>query len=580
MVSTARLMKSLRSSWWQDLLVLSLVFIVLFGAFLGNRPLTVPDEGRYAEVPREMVSTGDYLTPRVDGFKYFEKPPLFYWMQSASLSAFGVNEWAIRLPNALMGLLGVLLVYGTARKLYTRRAGLLAGMSLGTFGLYSAMAHMVTLDMTVTVLISASLCSFLLGVQNPAGPSRSRWMWAMYACAALATLTKGLIGIIFPGMIVFTWILLTNQWSELKTYCIPTGFLLLCAIVLPWHILVQLEHPEFFRYYILDQQFLRYFTDLSQRQQPFWFLPAVLIGGLFPWTGFIVPAIINAWPKQLRQRVSVEKPTSTPQNKITPQKKINVLTLDSMNLYLLLWAGLIFIFFWKSNSQLIPYVLPIFPPLAILVAHYLDNIFDKPNTFGVYFGLGCCLLLSSILMIVGAVKLDLGQPTLQISFTLLCLTALLPLLVKWRSTLLNTLIMLSLSASLFFISINFSYPPTDTRSIKTLALQLKPLLQENDRVYSYQNYYQDLPVYLGRRITIVDYYGELWHGIEHSETPGLWLTVDEFWNRWSKPTQQYMILSLSDYEAISIQHKKKLFEIARNQHNILVSNYTKGPREL
>jgi 4-amino-4-deoxy-L-arabinose transferase-like glycosyltransferase len=495
------------------------------------------------------------------------------------------------------------MVYGTARKLYNRQAGLLAAMCLGTFGLYSAMAHMVTLDLTLATFVSGSLCAFLLGQHSAAGPARSRWMLAMYFCAAMATLTKGL-----PGMIVFSWLLLTWQWSELKTYCIPSGFVLLCVLVLPWHILVQLKHPEFFRYYVIDQQFLRYLTDLSKRHQPFWFIPTVLIGGLFPWMGFMVPAVISAWPKQWRQNnrgknletLSINNHNSRINRDNNPEIRSthdsnsliikgisrSILTLSAkkdqayynlIHLFLLLWAGLIFLFFWKSNSQLIPYVLPIYPPLAILLGRYLDQVLgSSPQNrthWGITFGLGTAFISSGILIAVGSTKLDLSEPSMIISLVLLSITALLPCLVRWRSSVLASLISLSVCASVFFISINFSYPPTDTRSVKSLALTLKPLIQKNDLIYSYQNYYQDLAVYLGRRVIIVDYYGELWHGIEHNDNPGQWLSLKEFWLRWSKPSRQFMILNINDYEAIQKEHRHQLYEIARNQHNILVSNF-------
>ncbi|MBX9587412.1 MAG: glycosyltransferase family 39 protein [Gammaproteobacteria bacterium] len=536
-----------RKTWWQDILVLTLAFAVLFGAFLGTRPLTVPDEGRYAEIPREMVSTGDYTTPRINGVKYFEKPPFFYWMQAASYHAFGINEWSIRIPNALMGLLGVLLVYCTARKLYSRRTGLLSAMLLGTFGLYSTMAHMVTLDMSLSVFLTATFCCFILGNQHPAGAQRSRYMWAMYFFAALATLTKGLIGIIFPCMIIFTWILLTGQWREIKTYCIPRGFLLLAIITAPWHILVQLKNPEFFNYYFIDQQFLRYFTDAQKRSQSFWFLPAVLLGGMFPWTGLIIPAISHAFRE-----------------------------VSKTSLFLFVWSVLIFLFFWISKSQLIPYVLPIYFPLSMLLGHYVEWSLDNPKHWGVRVSLAITALLSILTLIIGSFALNFSHPSLYVTSGLLIFSMIVTLIAAWKSTWLTTLITLSLSTSLFFMSFNFSYPPTDTRSIKDLAVVLKPLLNKNDTVYSYHNHFQDLPVYLGRRVIMVDFYGEIWFGLEHTDLTGIWMNDKEFWSSWSKPERQFMIMSLDEYHSVVKNHPEQLHEISHNENNVLVSNIQPG----
>lgn len=583
--------------WWQDCLLLSLAFLIFFGAFLGSRPLTVPDEGRYAEIPREMLTSGDYITPRVNGVKYFEKPPLFYWMQTVSMRSLGFNEWAVRLPNALMGLLGVLLAYATGRRLYNRRTGLLAGMALGTFGLYSAMAHMVTLDMTVTLFLSAAMSCFILGNQYPAGQIRNRFMWGMYFCAALATMTKGMMGFALPCLIIFIWILLTRQWSEIKTYCLPTGLLLFSAIVVPWHVLVQLKNTEFFKYYIVDQHILRYLTETEKRNQPLWFLPGILLAGLFPWTGFIIPAIAHSWPfsglrKQRRGSLSVHEtePTTTrsmmrklirltgytglnPSSKPREQSSQRYQE-DKIAVFLLLWAGCIFLFFWLGKSQLTPYVLPIYPPLAIIFGRYLDGVLrSTPSHWGIRFGLIVSSLISLTALVIGLFTLDLSQRAMDVTLALLAVSTVVPLVFYRRGYLANSLISLSVISGLFLMSIIFSYPPTDTRSVKSLATVLKPLVKEGDTVYSYYNHFQDLPFYLGRRVVMVQYYGELWHGLGHGDREGLWVSIEEFWPRWSKPSRQFMIMSLGEYHAALDQHAGPLYEIARTARNILVSNF-------
>src|SRR3990172_13095445 len=150
------------NSWLRDVVLLGALITLLFGFMLGSRPLTTPDEGRYSEIPREMLINGDFVTPRLNHIIYLEKPPLFYWIQAGSLKLLGNNLWATRIPNALIALLGCLLVYVTARQLFDRRTGILASLILATSLLYFSIAHLITLDMTVTVLLSAGLFSFLL----------------------------------------------------------------------------------------------------------------------------------------------------------------------------------------------------------------------------------------------------------------------------------------------------------------------------------------------------------------------------------------------------------------------------------
>ena len=154
---------------WRDALLLVVLLAVFFGFELGSRALWHPDEGRYSEIPRAMAASGDYVTPRLNGVKYFEKPVLFYWMQAGSIKLFGVNEWALRLWPALLALAGCLAVYGAGRKLFGRRAGLIAAIVLATSPLYYLLGRIITLDMAVRVLLTGALLSFLLGVREPPG---------------------------------------------------------------------------------------------------------------------------------------------------------------------------------------------------------------------------------------------------------------------------------------------------------------------------------------------------------------------------------------------------------------------------
>ena len=156
----------------RDLVLLGVLTALFFGCFLGSRPLSVPDEGRYVEIPREMVGTGDYLTPRLNGVKYFEKPPLFYWFEAGMIKLFGLSEWSVRLGPALFALFGCLAVYYAGTRMFGRLAGLMSACILATSVLYYALSRLITLDMPVSVLLTASLLSFLLGTREPAGAAR------------------------------------------------------------------------------------------------------------------------------------------------------------------------------------------------------------------------------------------------------------------------------------------------------------------------------------------------------------------------------------------------------------------------
>ena len=181
-------------------LIALLAFAAVWFSNLEYRKLVNPDEGRYAEIPREMVASGDWITPRLNDIKYFEKPALQYWATAAAYTVFGEHQWTARLWSALTGLLGVLMVFFTGRRLFGAQAGLYAALVLGSSLLWVLIGHVNTLDMGVSFFLSAAVCAFLLA-QHDAAEARARtpWMLAAWAALALALLSKGLIGLVLPA---------------------------------------------------------------------------------------------------------------------------------------------------------------------------------------------------------------------------------------------------------------------------------------------------------------------------------------------------------------------------------------------
>ncbi len=261
-----------RGSWGFDLLILTVLLVLFFGFKLGERALWSPDEGRYSEVAREMVVSGDYVTPRLDGVKFFKKPPFFYWLETLSIRAFGLSETALRLWPALFALGGCLAVYAAARKLFGRRSGLIAAVVLATSGLHYAMSRVANLDMILSALIACALLSFLVGTREAPGPRRRLAMWTFYVFSALAVLEKGLIGIVIPALVIGTWVALLNDWKIIRTIYLPTGSVLFLAIAAPWHILVGWINPEFFQFYFVHEHFQRFLYGDGTFERPWSFM--------------------------------------------------------------------------------------------------------------------------------------------------------------------------------------------------------------------------------------------------------------------------------------------------------------------
>lgn len=334
----------------KDLSFLLAVFGFSFFQLLGRVPLLEPDEGRYAEIPREMLERCDFVTPFLNYVKYLEKPPLHYWLNAISMSVFGQNEFAARFSGALMGLLTVLLVYHAGRRLFDRRSGLLAALILGTSIGFLAQARVNITDMTLTCTLSAALVFFIVAARE--GEKRKGLYYHLsYISAALAVLAKGLIGIVFPGVIIFLFLLVTRRWRLLREMRLATGIPLFLAVAAPWFVLVSLRNPEFARFFFIHEHFERFTSTVHGRYEPFWFFIPVLLGTMLPWSFFIPAPLRGIW----RER---QAPAGGPR------------------LYLLIWAAFIFLFFSKSGSKLIPYILPVFPPLALLVGNAFSSAFE------------------------------------------------------------------------------------------------------------------------------------------------------------------------------------------------------------
>jgi 4-amino-4-deoxy-L-arabinose transferase-like glycosyltransferase len=374
-----------------DLILLGFLLALLFGTGLGDRPYSAPSEARYVEIGREMAQSGDFVTPRLNYVKYFEKPPLFYWIQAESTRLIGFDPFDARVPTACFAVLLCMLTYGLGRMLYGRKAGWLGALTLATSLYMFALSRIVLVDVPVSFFIAATLTAFLYVAYAPEGRRRNIVLYAMYAAAACAVLTKGLIGAVLPGAIVFLWLALTKRWSLLRHVRLVSGTVLFLAIAVPWHVLVSLRNPEFAQFYFIHEHFQRFLTKEAGRYQPVWFFAAVLLGGLFPWIAFIYQAKAEALRGFWRNRFE-----------------------DGRPLFLIIWIALIFIFFSLSDSKLIPYILPIFPPIAALLGRYFAAAWEEKRAPGFAAGLWALIGLLVLMAVVPPLLINILDPANKI----------------------------------------------------------------------------------------------------------------------------------------------------------------------
>lgn len=543
--------------WWRDIFWLSIMIGLFFVVCLGSRALSVPDEGRYAEISREMLASHHFVTPHLDGVKYFEKPVWVYWVGAASLKFFGNNAWAARLPNMLMALLGSLACYAAGRQLFNRQTGLIAAVVLATSALYFAMAHSLTLDMTLSVWLTISLLCFITAIDLP-HRSKARFVLCLglYIAAALAVLTKGLIGLVFPGVIIFLWFVITQRWRELLHLHLISGIVVFLAVAAPWHILVQQQNPEFFHFYFVEQHFTRYLTKAMNRYQPWWWFLPILIGGFLPWVFFLPQALKQAWPRTRSEARAKHK-----------------------EIFLSIWAIFIFVFFSLSDSKLIPYILPIFPAMALLVARFLSQSYLKRSTsHGISMiatGLLVALLAVGMLlapMFYHALAPSAVMPVRELGCVLIVwLIGIVWWLYKGKSCQ-SMIRVLAIGSALLCWGLVFTVPALDSKPIKYLALRINTLTAAEPQaiVVSYGTYHQDLPFYVQKTVWIVNWRNELSFGLDHQPAASQWvMDQDAFWQKANTmTTPMYLIMDVGVYQ--HVPNKDKLHYIDRQGSDVLL----------
>ena len=362
-----------RDAGERTLLVLLLVATFLLVLEPGHVPLFEPDEGRYGEVPREMLATGDWVTPRLNGVLYFEKPPLYYWSVAASMALLGPTELAVRLPGKLSAAGMVLLAAAFARRRFGVRTGLLAGLVCASSLLVVALSRIAIIDPMLSLALSGAAFAFAAFAEGDGDGDEQRARRALYgfhvACAA-AVLLKGLIGVVLPGGAVVVWTLLTGRWRTLLRVFAPGPLLVFLGLAVPWHVAMARRHPDFLQFYFVHEHFQRFATTEHRREGPLVYFVPVVLAGFLPWTAFL-GRLRDTWPGLARAAWKA-RPTEG---------------------FLWIFSILVFVFFSVSRSKLIPYVLPIWPALAVLLALGIERARAKGATFagervatGVLFG--------------------------------------------------------------------------------------------------------------------------------------------------------------------------------------------------
>ena len=512
--------------------ILVFVFLVVWFCNLDYRSLVRPDEGRYAEIAREMALTGNWTTPRLNGIKYFEKPPLQYWMTAAAFKAFGEHEWTARLWAALTGFAGVLMVGFAGAGLFGRRAGFYSALVLASSLLYAVIGHLNTLDMGVSFCLTLGVLGFLLA-QHGAARTRETRLWMLLAWTAMGFgfLSKGLIGLALPAAAMVAYALVHRDISFLKRMEPFAGMAIMLAIALPWIIAVSIANPEFPHFFFIHEHFQRFLTQVHHRTAPWWYFVPILIAGALPWTAMLGQALIAAWKVDPGGR------------SFKPRR------------FLLLYAAVIFLFFSTSQSKLASYILPIFPALALLVGEWLTRIRGRTLTWLILpiAVLGLTGAIASPFVVnfasekVPAALYALFSRWIRAGSLTLLSACCLAMFFAWRERIAAAVVVLGAGA-LLFVQLIMTGHETLSPSYSTshLAGTIRPLLDAETPFYSVRTYEHTLPFYIKRTVTLVDYGDEFDFGLK--QQPELEIpTMEEFEARWRNDRKALAIMGPDVY---------------------------------
>ncbi|AIO31352.1 glycosyltransferase family 39 protein [Burkholderia pseudomultivorans] len=539
------------------LVLLLIAFAVIWFAPLGLRHLIPSDEGRYAEMAREMFVTGDWITPRYNGYKYFEKPPLQTWLNALTFAWFGVGEWQARLYTALASFGGVLLVGFTGARLFNPLSGFLAAVVLACSPYWNLMGHFNALDMGLAFWMALSLCALLLAQRPGLRPAAVRgWMWTCWAAMAFAVLSKGLVGLILPGAVLVLYTLIARDWALWKRLYLVSGLVIFFAIATPWFVLVQQRNPEFFNFFFIVQQFRRYLTPEQNRPGPFYYFVPVLLVGFLPWLSV-------AW-QSLRHALRMPRQP----NGFSPM------------LVLLIWSAFIFLFFSASHSKLISYVLPVAPALALMIGAYLPLM--TADRFRRHLLGYLVFFVVAAFGIVFLARLgDARTPNaLYRAFQVwlyagLAVAAALTLAAAWLNRRAGAAAAITMfgAAWLAFGTIGgtghdefgrYSSGALIAPAVRAELAKLPP----DTPFYSIEMLDHTFPFYVGHTTIMVQRQDELAFGI--SVEPNKWIpTVDEWIARWKQDTHALAIMAPGQYDTL-VRQGVPMRVIARDNRRVIV----------
>lgn len=510
--------------------LLLMVASCMFFAGIGRLALIEPDEGRNAEVAREMLAKGDWVTPHFNNFSYLDKPPVFFWAVASSFKVGGLSEASARFPSALAALLTVFLAWFLARRMFENTTGLYAGIVLATAPLVVVFARDVIFDMTLTFFVTGAMVCYWL---RETSSERKKLLDVLFfAAMGLATLTKGPVGFLLPLLSIAVYQALRGKFARLKDLNWILGLATFFAVTLPWFIAVSLRHPDFPGYAFWQESLERFATGHSHRAGPVYYYLIIYLAGFLPWGFFLLYAGIHRISEWRELRREQHAPV----------------------LFLLSWAGLIFVFFSISQSKLPGYFLPAMVPLSILMEKvWTGQEFAKEGRvpdwltggFATLIALGIIMAaiphFQHFLFPQGRLQKKMPHdafallgPTMLYTGIILAALGVIGRNLCARAIKKNpTVILFAVAACCFPLMLVRWFRPLElfasAKSSRALAQTILDSPQKNLPIYGYYYFRTGLPFYLRRPVGLIsstageltsNYIVTQWHGIQKDAMAG------------------------------------------------------------
>lgn len=454
-----------------------LALCTLFLLFYANNALPITDtvESNYTLTAKEMLNSGDWISPQIYGNYWFDKPVLFYVLTAASYFLLGCTEFASRLFPALFGFAGVCLVAWGGRKLYTEGTGFYSALVLASSFEFFLISKSVITDAVLFFFFSLALLSFLIAYTR----KEPVYYYGFYVGCAFAVLTKGPIGILLPGLIVFLFLLIRRDWAELQKMRLFSGTILFLLIAMPWYIAMYMLHGNaFIDMFFGTHNFLRATVSEHPKDNVIYYYTLVTILAVSPWTGFL-PQLIKKLCRYPRKEHVMEDKT----------------------LFLLLWVVTIFVFFQCMATKYLTYTYPLLFPMALLLGHFFDEQGEEISLVNPFLWNG---FFFTIFIAAGfyAVKTQIlpVKSVWQIAIPVVIGTAFVLSTRLWKK---KAYMLLCIALTAFFFNVlliqDICLPLTESRSTKTVAAALQNL-SENKTIYVYGNYPTSAVFYADKKI--------------------------------------------------------------------------------